>query len=357
MTVSEPRRRARAGADAGDADARGTVRAVETSRAPWTMDPAEMDAYTETLSCIAMAPLACLTMPQVWKNFVNMTTGDAAAIGAVSWQAYAAGMLGNLLLLSYFAEKRERAATGAQVVGVVTSFFLLSQIAWSGNMHNVAPVEMLWTSAFVIGGSLLSVARYFEYAHGNLGAKAWELYTATLGVVGVLTAPTIISHALAPGLGWLPTEIMVLALLLAARAEKLPEKWSECSGWTANVLFMSMPVVQIAQNLQNPETLQGLSALTSVFITMGNALMLARAIFVKDFVWIVGSAWATYVGGFGVLATLFLLTNPMTSERYLGEFEFIAITVTLILYTAIVIGGQLRAQLAQGAASESPDGE
>ena len=76
-----------------------------------------LDATTETLSFFAMAPLTLLTFPQIWKNYVNVMAGDAAALGAVSWQGYGAGMLGNLLLLSYFADKREPAATAAQAIG------------------------------------------------------------------------------------------------------------------------------------------------------------------------------------------------------------------------------------------------
>ena len=118
----------------------------------------KLDATTETLSFFAMAPLTLLTFPQIWKNYVNVMAGDLMALGAVSWQGYGAGMLGNLLLLSYFADKREPAATAAQAIGVTTSFMLLTQIAWTGNIHNVAPAVMFASSAFIIAGtSLLSL--------------------------------------------------------------------------------------------------------------------------------------------------------------------------------------------------------
>jgi hypothetical protein len=209
----------------------------------------------------------------------------------------------------------------------------------------VAPVVMLASSACVVAGTSLSVARYFGYAHGARGQKMWELYQAALGVVGIVAAPQIISSALTPALGWLPSELAILALVFASRADALPSKWSECSGWTATALFMAMPVAQIASNLSNPELLQGLSVLTSVFITSGNALMLSRAIFVRDWVWIAGSFWATFVGGWGVLATLFMAHNPLTGERYLSEVEFAIITALLAAYTVVIIGGQLKTQL------------
>ena len=304
----------------------------------------KLDATTETLSFFAMAPLTLLTFPQIWKNYVNVMAGDLMALGAVSWQGYGAGMLGNLLLLSYFADKREPAATAAQAIGVTTSFMLITQIAWTGNIHNVAPAVMFASSAFIIAGTSLSVARYFDYAHGERGQKMWELYQAALGIIGIIATPQIISNALTPALGWLPSELAILALVFAARADALPSKWSECSGWTATALFMSMPVAQIASNLSNPELLQGLSVLTSVFITSGNALMLSRALFTRDAVWIAGSFWATFVGGWGVLLTLFMAHNPLTGERYLSEMEFSTITALLAAYTVVVIGGQLKTQ-------------
>lgn len=331
-----------------------TAKTTETrrgARAPKTEE--EWNALTEWLSLCAMAPLTLLTFPQIWKNYVNAMAGDLAAIGAVSWQGYAAGMLGNLLLLSYFADKREPTATAAQAIGVTTSFMLITQIAWSGNVHNVAPIAMASASAFIVGGATLSVARYFNYAHGARGEKLWSMYQTALGVIGLTVTPQIISNALTPGLGWLPVELSVLGLVAAHRADKLPTKWSECSGWTATALFMSMPVAQIASNLHSPESLQGLSVLTSVFITGGNALMLSRAIFVKDLVWIAGSVWGAFVGGWGILATLFISHSPLTGERYITEVEFYTITVLLFSYTVIVIGSQLRSMLSHESSAES----
>ena len=316
-----------------------------------TLNEKELDVMTETMSFFAMVPLTLLTFPQIWKNYVNAMAGDLAVIGAVSWQGYGAGMLGNLLLLSYFADKREPAATAAQAIGVTTSMMLLTQIAWSGNMHNVAPITMFLSSSFVIAGTSLSVARYFDYAHGERGTKIWSAYQTTLGIVGILATPQIMSNALTPFMGWLPIELTILALVLAHRADALPKKWSEFSGWTATALFMSMPVAQIAQNIAHPDVLQGLSVLTSVFITSGNALMLSRAIFVRDWVWTVGSAWAAFVGGWGVLATLYTAFNPLSGERYLSEIDFIIISMLLIGYTVVVIGGQLTAMQNQSEAA------
>tara|TARA_B100001758_G_scaffold10717_1_gene7998 strand:+ start:10 stop:1119 length:1110 start_codon:yes stop_codon:yes gene_type:complete len=336
---------------ARDGDGEDDGDAARRARAPKTEE--EWDALTEWLSLCAMAPLTLLTFPQIWKNYVNAMAGDLAAIGAVSWQGYAAGMLGNLLLLSYFADKREPTATAAQAIGVTTSFMLITQIAWSGNVHNVAPIAMASASAFIVGGASLSVARYFNYAHGARGEKLWSMYQTALGVIGLTVTPQIISNALTPGLGWLPVELSILGLVAAHRADKLPTKWSECSGWTATALFMSMPVAQIASNLHSPESLQGLSVLTSVFITGGNALMLSRAIFVKDLVWIAGSVWGAFVGGWGILATLFISHSPLTGERYITEVEFYTITVLLFSYTVIVIGSQLRSMLSDESSAES----
>ena len=90
----------------------------------------------------------------------------------------AAGMLGNLLLLSYFADKREPTATAAQAIGVTTSFMLITQIAWSGNVHNVAPIAMA-SAAFIVGGS---VAPWRDTSNApGAEEKLWSMYQTAPG--------------------------------------------------------------------------------------------------------------------------------------------------------------------------------
>jgi len=286
-----------------------------------------------------MVPLTLLTAPQIVKNYAFAQSGDLAAIGALSWQGYAAGLLANMLLLSYFADRRETTATAAQAIGVVTTFVLLAQIAMSGNMSNVPPAALGAACVAILGGLGLSAARFLGVAFPG----GWHAYQNALGIFGLLAAPQIISNALTPFMGWTPTVAAAAAAAYGSRLQAMAKIWGVVGGWTATALFMAMPVAQIAMNVQHPELLKGLSITTSVLVMSGNALMFSRALYVKDAVWITGSAWGAFVGGWGVLATLFASTNPETSAPYLAGSDFSVITVVLFVYTACVLKFQLDA--------------
>ena len=322
---------ARAGGGDGDSDSDGD--GVGRARA------LNLGAVTETLSLVAMVPLTLLTAPQIVKNYAFAQSGDLAAIGALSWQGYAAGLLANMLLLSYFADRRETTATAAQAIGVVTTFVLLAQIAMSGNMSNVPPAALGAACVAILGGLGLSAARFLGVAFPG----GWHAYQNALGIFGLLAAPQIISNALTPFMGWTPTVAAAAAAAYGSRLQAMAKIWGVVGGWTATALFMAMPVAQIAMNVQHPELLKGLSITTSVLVMSGNALMFSRALYVKDAVWITGSAWGAFVGGWGVLATLFASTNPETSAPYLAGSDFSVITVVLFVYTACVLKFQLDA--------------
>ena len=322
---------ARAGGGDGDGDGDGD--GVGRARA------LNLGAVTETLSLVAMVPLTLLTAPQIVKNYAFAQSGDLAAIGALSWQGYAAGLLANMLLLSYFADRRETTATAAQAIGVVTTFVLLAQIAMSGNMSNVPPAALGAACVAILGGLGLSAARFLGVAFPG----GWHAYQNALGIFGLLAAPQIISNALTPFMGWTPTVAAAAAAAYGSRLQAMAKIWGVVGGWTATALFMAMPVAQIAMNVQHPELLKGLSITTSVLVMSGNALMFSRALYVKDAVWITGSAWGAFVGGWGVLATLFASTNPETSAPYLAGSDFSVITVVLFVYTACVLKFQLDA--------------
>ena len=320
---------ARAGGGDGDSDGDGVGRARALN----------LGAVTETLSLVAMVPLTLLTAPQIVKNYAFAQSGDLAAIGALSWQGYAAGLLANMLLLSYFADRRETTATAAQAIGVVTTFVLLAQIAMSGHMSTVPPAALGAACVAILGGLGLSAARFLGVAFPG----GWHAYQNALGIFGLLAAPQIISNALTPFMGWTPTVMAAAAAAYGSRSQAMAKIWGVVGGWTATALFMAMPVAQIAMNVQHPELLKGLSITTSVLVMSGNALMLSRALYVRDAVWITGSAWGAFVGGWGVLATLFASTNPETSAPYLAGSDFSIITVVLFVYTACVLKFQLDA--------------
>jgi hypothetical protein len=52
--------------------------------------------------------------------------------------------------------------------------------------------------------------------------------------------------------------------------------------------------------------LKGLSILSSVLAMTGNALMVPRALYTRDVIWLTGSTWGSLLMGWGVMLSLFL---------------------------------------------------
>lgn len=108
---------------------------------------------------------------------------------------------------------------------------------------------------------------------------------------------------------------------LQARTGKLPEKGVKfvraISGWTATLLFMWMPVAQMMTNFLTPENIKGLSAFSMLLAMIGNGLMIPRALFIRDFMWFLGSSWASIFYGWGNLICLYYF-NIISREFFLA---------------------------------------
>ena len=100
----------------------------------------------------------------------------------------------------------------------------------------------------------------------------------------------------------------VAALLLADAAGKLSGRlanlWGDVSAWSATLLFCCQPIAQLARNFAAPETVSSLSVATVLLATIGNGMMVPRALFTKDVVWSVGSIWGSGMMGLGNLLCL-----------------------------------------------------
>ena len=87
-----------------------------------------------SMASAATVPFLFLTMPQILKNASLIAAGRPEALAAIAWQGQVAGLLGNLLLLSYFADKGELSASVVQGVGVCATGALLTQITLAGHI-------------------------------------------------------------------------------------------------------------------------------------------------------------------------------------------------------------------------------
>ncbi|XP_022943767.1 maltose excess protein 1-like, chloroplastic isoform X1 [Cucurbita moschata] len=279
----------------------------------------EWSSLTAKFSGAANVPFMLLQLPQIILNTRNLLAGNTTALLAVPWLGMLTGLLGNLSLLSYFAKKREKEAMVIQTLGSVTTFIVFAQLAIAGAM----PLPyFLATSAVVSSGLLINFMNYFNVLPVQI-LKFWEDFI-TVGGFSVLpqvmwsTFVPFIPNSILPGITALVAALLAVA---SARAGKLPEEGVKfvgaLSGWTATLLFMWMPVSQMWTNYLNPENIKGLSALTMFLALIGNGLVLPRALFIRDFMWFLGSGWAMLFYGYGNIVCLYCC-NGVSREFFIA---------------------------------------
>lgn len=342
-----------------------------------TLTRARWDKVTTSMASCATVPFLFLTMPQIVKNTGLIAAGRPDALAAISWQGQLAGLLGNMLLLSYFADKGELSASFVQVVGTCATGALLTQMCLAGHIP-IAPFAV--AAAAVSAGLILSGFRMlgrigpvdtdgvpcvgnvqcavsFDEAdeeelsiHGwwmRASNGLWDFYTHATGIVGLAALPQIGLMSLMPATlaaqcgvypGAAGAALGTLLIILNYRGKLPPavaSAWGALSGWTATLLFMSMPVAQLASNFANPQTLEGLSILSALLAMTGNALMVPRALFTRDVIWLTGSTWGCTLMGWGVMLSLFL-GHRADGARYIGPGAFTALTALFFAYLVAV---------------------
>ena len=266
---------------------------------------ASWDTWTKRLTNSAFLAFLPLQVPQIVANFGFIFAGTLNPISILPWMGYSTGILANMILLSYFVSKKEKGAALVQAVGVLSSALVVGQIFYAGFM----PAAAFWAvAAAILAGLGLNALHY----RGVVNAKLWEGWKEFVGMAGLATLPLVFSATFLAKVAYWPAALAfgLGGLYLALRkAGRLPKKfeglWMKASAWTATLLFMFGPLAQISANLADPANMAGLSLLTLLLATLGNGMMIPRAVHTKDWIWFSGSAWAVSLGGIGVMATMF----------------------------------------------------
>ncbi|KAH9625480.1 hypothetical protein KSS87_018339 [Heliosperma pusillum] len=293
----------------------------------------QWDRWTAKFAAGANIPFLLLQLPQIVLNARNLMAGNYSALLAVSWLGMLTGLLGNISLLSYFAKKKETEALIVQCLGVFTTYIVVSQLA----MGQAMPFPYYIATSVVIGtGVVCNFLNYF----GMLPPSIWHFWEDFITVGGLSVLPQVMWSTFVP---YIPNSVLpgaisfVLALVAVsmARLGKLPEKGVKfvgaISAWTATLLFMWMPIAQMWTNFLNPENIKGLSALTMLIAVLGNGLLIPRALFARDFMWFIGSSWATFIYGWGNLICLYLF-NSISREFFWGVTAAISIWTGLTFW-------------------------
>ncbi|KNA17855.1 hypothetical protein SOVF_076740 [Spinacia oleracea] len=290
----------------------------------------QWDGWTAKFAAAANIPFLLLQLPQIWLNAQNLMAGNNSALLAVNWLGSLTGLLANLSLLSYFAKKKETEAMIVQCLGIVTTYVMISQLA----MAEAMPSLYFSLTSIVVGTGVIS--NFLNY-FGILPPVIWGLWEDFITVGGLSVLPQVMWSTFVP---YIPNSILpgaisfVLAMVAAimVRTGKLSEKgvkfYGAISGWTATLLFMWMPVPQLWTNLLSPDNIKGLSPLTMLLAMAGNGLMIPRALFSRDFMWFLGSSWATLLYGWGNIVCMYLF-NSISRE------SFLATTAGLLIWIGV----------------------
>ncbi|CAO2839111.1 unnamed protein product [Amaranthus hypochondriacus] len=290
----------------------------------------QWDWWTAKFAAAANIPFLILQLPQILLNARNLTAGNYSALSAVNWLGSLTGLLANLSLLSYFAKKKEREAMIIQCLGVVTTYIVITQLEMAGAM----PFPYFFLTSLVVGTGLIS--NFLNYC-GMLPSIIWDIWEDFITAGGLSVLPQVMWSTFVPYIpnSMLPGVVsfaLAMVAVVMARTGKLSEEgvksYKAISGWTATLLFMWMPIPQLWTNYLNPDNIKGLSALSMLLAMTGNGLMIPRALFTRDFMWFLGSSWASFVYGWGNLICMYLC-GSITREF------FLATTVGLFIWIGL----------------------
>ena len=343
-----------------------------------TLTRARWDKVTMSLASCATVPFLFLTMPQIVKNTSLIAAGRPTRSPPCRGKDKSRAFLGNMLLLSYFADKGELSASFIQIVGTCATGALLTQMCLAGHIP-VAPFA--FAAAAVAAGLVLSGFRMLgrigpvdrdgvpcvgnvqcavsfdeDDTDGKGGPGAtihgwflrvsnglWDFYTHATGIVGLAALPQIglmslLPPTLAAQCGVYP-EVRRRRVGHALDHLKLPGQASARGGvgvGRAQRLDRHAALHVHAGgatggNFANPQTLEGLSILSALLAMTGNALMVPRALFTRDVIWLTGSTWGCTLMGWGVMLSLFL-GHRADGARYIGPGAFTALTAAFFAY-------------------------
>lgn len=288
------------------------------------------DDWNQLLVSLSIFAFLPLQLPQIFKNYQLIASGDPAQIATMSIipvMGYASGMIANLLLMSFLSEQRELLGAIVQAIGVITSGIVLSQLFYVDMVPSELYIPLV--SVMVVG----LVFNGFSFILGNVKGfiLLWNYLKNGLNTGGLAVLPLLLSLQIARSFGtdvplW-PGEIVSGAFvgsaglglvqqrvgrltqlaesqaglaygLLAtadALADGMAQNWPKVSGWTANFLFMFGPAAQLVNNLTHPGNIGGLSLGTQLLSVAGNLLMLGRSgtllVGRYDRIWAFGGIW------------------------------------------------------------------
>lgn len=320
------------------------LQGIWSSVVQWgSLDRHRWERFSQMMVSLSILAFLPLQLPQIWRNFGLMTTQDPATIAhlkVIPVLGYVSGMVANLLLMCYLADRRERWGAIVQCLGIVTSGIVVTQLFTVGLVHPMLFTGLALGVALGIGFNGIQLWRGGNPASSDPSSdpadpspspqgfdRLWTAWKNGLNILGLTLFPWILTwqlrESLAPnlplGVGLAGSCILLGISSTVLLESRLPQPWAEhplfspldrllhlfqrywavLSGWTANLLFMFGPAAQLLANLVHPESIAALALPTQFLSALGNLFILTRSgtLFIQghDRVWAVGSLWEVTV--------------------------------------------------------------
>eukprot|EP01025_Chloroclados_australasicus_P020381 TRINITY_DN21496_c0_g1_i2.p1 TRINITY_DN21496_c0_g1~~TRINITY_DN21496_c0_g1_i2.p1 ORF type:complete len:380 (+),score=13.53 TRINITY_DN21496_c0_g1_i2:599-1738(+) len=298
--------------------------------------------YSGVLVRFSTVPFLALLLPQITKNFRNILADQPQELMVLSWMGYLTALLGNTLMLSYFVAKQESGAATVQTIGALSNLVVLAQLYYV----EVMPAEVFWLvmvlQSFMVVISVVRATGKIQDPQ-KLLAKVYFWWQAALGMLGLVVVPQVLISTLFQTSSVVPMIISsaaIVCLIIMDQLKQLPARlqlaWESISAWTATILFCCTPIVQLVRNFSGANELSGLSQSTILLAMCGNGLMIPRAMYTRDWPWLVGSMCGTFLMGWGQFLSL-VLCNCMRVD------QFLLVSFLLTMYIILVVWGHSKA--------------
>ena len=328
----------------------------------WLFPPQKRwDTWTRILLSGSILVFLPLQLPQILRNAAVMASHDPlqiAQLQVIPLLGYASGMLANLLLMSYLADRQESWGTIVQALGVITSGIVVTQLFRVGlvdpGLFGILALGVSMGFIFNFGRlwlprptpspeeltpelALTGFDRYWSWWQNSLNILGLTLFPLILTVqlhnslfprlpleIGIGSASLLFglsSTTLLGSANWMGLTNNPLLLSFHSLIQVFRRHWSTLCGWTANILFMFGPTAQLINNLAHPESMAALSLSTQFLSVLGNLLILARSgtlwIQGHDRVWAVGGVWEVLMRGLVFLTIAYFGFMPF---QWLGLY-------------------------------------
>ena len=217
---------------------------------------ASWDAWTNRLIFAAGFVFSLLLVPQIAKNFINLSAGHAQALSALSWTGFATNVLANALYLGYFRAKKEHSRAVIQLIGVLAGTVVLGQMLLAGVMPLTA-------------------------------------FIAVTAIVGL-------------DLGF---NFLAYKGRLSARVAPLDKALQTAAGLTGTLLFMFGPVAALVAMALHPADIAGIALGSVVLGLVGDMLLSPRLMLTKDALGLSSNLWSVVLAGVARLVWMCVCGN------------------------------------------------